>query len=166
MKLKGEEKHFWWHFRHITDSKNIPNELPGITIIDSSEGDDFWRILIKRVEVVHEIYLKETEITDVGVMVISELKKVKHLTLMKHDKITKACLPYLNRLTDLEYLDVWRTQIRIEDLSALSDLKNLKEVCVSPNDEDDEYTDREGILEKIIKIEESLPHCVIRTSPN
>lgn len=164
MKLKGEEKQFWWNFRHITDSKNIPTELSGITSIDSTDGDEFWAILIKRVSIVHEIYLKETWITDEGVKSISKLKQLRSLTLMKHENITKACLPYLNALTDLEYLDVWRTKIRIEDLSVLTNLKNLKELYVSPNDEDDD-SDRDAILEKIIKAEETLPGCAIRTSP-
>ena len=159
MKLKGEEKHFWWHFRQITDSKNIPEELPGFTSIDSTVDDDYIRMLVDKVSIIHEIYLKETMVTDVGVKLISELKQIEHLTLMKHENITKDCLPYLNKLTDLEYLDVWRTKIRLEDLAVLKDLKKLKELYVSA----DENDDRELVLEKIIKAEETLPGCAIYT---
>lgn len=162
MKLKGEEKHFWWHFRRITDSKHIPMELPGFTSIDSEVDDEFLGLLTAKVSIIHHIYLKETLVTDKGVKLISNLKQLKTLTLMKHENITKDCLPYLNKLTDLEYLDVWKTKIRLEDLSALTNLKKLKELYISPNDEEDE-SDRDAILEKIIKAEETLPNCAIRT---
>lgn len=164
MKLKGKEKYFWWHFRHITDSKDIPTELPGITGIDDADVDDeYMSMIAAKVSIVHEIYLKETAISDEGVKLISEFKQLKRLTLMKHPNITKACLPYLNKLIDLEYLDVWKTKIRLEDLGALPNLKKLKELYISPNDQEDE-SDRDAILEKIIKAEETLPGCAIRTS--
>lgn len=163
MKLKGQEKHFWWHFRQITDSRDIPTELPGFTSIDSLVDDEFMGMLAARVSIVHDIYLKETLVTDVGVKSISNFKELKRLTLMKHENISKACLPYINTLTDLEYLDVWRTKIRLEDLSALTNLKQLKELYVSAGDEINE-PDRDLVLEKIIKAEETLPHCKILTS--
>jgi hypothetical protein len=163
MKLKGAEKHFWWNFRQITDSKHIPIELPGFTSIDSMVDDEYIGMLAARVSVMYTLYLKETLVTDEGVKLISNFKQLKSLTLMKHENITKNCLPYLNKLTDLEYLDVWKTKIRLEDLYLLIDLKNLKELYVSADDEDDQ-SDREVILEKIIKAEETLPGCATRTS--
>lgn len=162
MKLKGAEKHFWWQFGKITDSKNIPTELPGFTSIDSTDNDAFIAMLVEKVSVIHQIYLKETLVTDDGVKSISGLKQLKRLTLMKHDNITKGCLPYLNKLTDLEYLDVWRTKIRLEDLGALKDLKKLKELYISPHDEDLEEPN-DIILEKVMKAEEILPGCAIYT---
>ncbi|WP_055726082.1 hypothetical protein [Pedobacter borealis] len=92
-------------------------------------------MLFAKVSVMGSIYLKETRVTDEGVKLISNVKQLKHLTLMKHEDITKACLPYLNNLTDLEYLDIWRTKIRLEDITVLKDLKNLKELHISPHDE-------------------------------
>lgn len=146
----------------ITDSRDIPTELPDFTSIDSLVDDEFIGILAAKVSIIHEIYLKETLVTDLGVKFISNFKQLKSLTLMKHENITKACLPYLNTLTDLEYLDVWRTKIRLEDLGALTDLKQLKELYISAGDEINE-PDQDAVLEKIIKAEETLPHCKIRT---
>lgn len=157
MKLRGEEKTFWWHFGHITDSKNIPTELPSFTRVDSSDGDDYIAMLLAKVDAIHFIYLKQTLVTDVGVKMISNLQKLKSLTLMKHENITKACLPDINRLTELVYLDVWGTQIRLEDLHQLTNLKQLKELHVSP----DENDTRDMILEKLIDIENLFPNCKI-----
>lgn len=162
MKLKGAEKQFWWHFGHITEAKNIPTELKGFTSIDSSVDDEYLAMLLAKISVMGSIYLKETMVTDKGVKMISNVKQLKHLTLMKHENITKACLPYLNKLTDLEYLDIWRTKIRLEDVGVLKDLKNLKELHISPHDEGIEES-RDTILEKIIKAEEVLPNCIIHT---
>lgn len=164
MKLKGQEKHFWWNFGQITDTKDIPAELPGFTSIDSLVDDAYLEMLAARVSIVHEIYLKATLLTDAGVAFIAGFKQLKRLTLMKHEGISKACLPYLNTLTDLEYLDVWRTQIRLADVGALTHLTKLKELIVSVNDEDDD-SDREAVLELIIRAEEALPNCSIYTSP-
>lgn len=160
MKLKGAEKHFWWNFGHITDSKNIPTELPGYTSIDSTCDDEFFAILTAKVNVIHSIYLKETLVSDEGVKHISNIKQLKSLTLMKHENITRACLPYLNKLADLEYLDIWRTGIKLEDLSALTNLKKLKELYVSFNGEERE-ADRDIILETLIPIEVLFPGCEI-----
>lgn len=161
MKLRGAEKQFWWHFGHITEAKNIPTELPGFTSIDSLVDDAYLAMLFAKVSVMGSIYLKETRVTDEGVKLISNVKQLKDLTLMKHEDITKACLPYLNKLTDLEYLDIWRTKIRLEDIWVLKDLKNLKELHISPHDEGVEES-RDSILEKIIKAEETLPNCIIQ----
>jgi len=166
MKLKGAEKQFWWHFRHITDSKHIPTELAGFTAIDDFDVDDAYvGMIAAKVSIEHEIYLKENKVTDIGIELISGFKQLKSFTLMKHEEITKASLPYLNKLTDLEYLDVWKTKIRLEDLGALTNLKNLKHLYVSPNDEEDE-SDWDAILEKIIKAQETLPNCAISIYPN
>lgn len=162
MKLKGAEKQFWWHFGHITEAKNITTELKGFTSIDSLVDDEYLAMLLAKVSVMGSIYLKETMVTDEGVKQISNVRQLKHLTLMKHENITKACLPYLNKLTDLEYLDIWKTKIRLEDVGVLKDLKNLKELHISPHDEGIEES-RDTILEKIIKAEEVLPNCIIHT---
>ncbi|MEZ0006323.1 hypothetical protein ABH942_001693 [Flavobacterium sp. 28YEA47A] len=45
--------------------------------------------------------------------------------------------------------------------TVLTNLKKLKELYVSPNDEKGK-SDQDTILEKIIKAEETLPNCAIR----
>ena len=55
-------------------------------------------MLAARVSIIHEIYLKETLVTDAGVELISNFKQLKSLTLMKHENITRECLPYLTVL--------------------------------------------------------------------
>jgi hypothetical protein len=159
MKLRGVEKQFWWHFGRITDSKNIPTEIPGYTSIDSENDDQELALLIDKIKIIHSIYLKDTETTDEGVKWIGQVQQLRHLTLMKHPNITKESLPYLNKLTDLEYLDIWRTKIGMEDLVALTNLKKLKELHVSPNREDADNPD--AILEKVIEIESLFPGCEI-----
>ena len=169
MKLKGAEKQFWWNFGRIKDSKNIPKEISGISSVDSSDGDETFALLIDKIKIIHSIYLKETEITDEGVKLISEVQQLKNLTLMKHPKITRKSLPYLNKLTDLEYLDIWRTEILLEDVHELNQLKNLKELYVSSvKYEYSDYSemDRDRILEEIIKLEEILPNCIFYVDHN
>lgn len=156
MKLKGREKTFWWHFDHITDSKDIPNELPGYTSIDSSDDDDFFEQLTEKVKIIHEIYLKDAKVTNAGVQYISRIQKLKKLTIKKTDLINSECLVYLNDLKDLEYLDITKTAIIPEDLTILKNLQNLKELYVSSENFEKEY-----FLEQAIKMKEILPNCIL-----
>lgn len=165
MKLKGIEKQFWWNFGQIKDSKDIPTEVSGVSGVDDPNyNDDYFAMLTDKVKIMHAIYLKETYITDEGVKHISKLQGLKSLTLMKHPKITKASLPFLNKLVDLEYLDIWDTEIILEDLAALNQLKNLKEVCIASaiKAEDGSFhdLDNDQILEQLIVLEDLFPNCV------
>lgn len=164
MKLKGEEKTFWWHFCQVNDSKNIPIEVWGVSGVDDPDyNDHYFAMLTNKVQIVHSIYLKETAVTDEGVKLISKVQQLKSLTLMKHPNITKKSLAYLNKLTDLEYLDIWRTNIILEDLSELNHLINLKELYVSSLREAEDGTfpelDNESILEQLIVLEDFFPNC-------
>ncbi|AWK06367.1 hypothetical protein HYN56_19905 [Flavobacterium crocinum] len=164
MKLKGIEKQFWWHFGQINDSKGIPEEISGISGVDNSDyNDEYFEILTGRIKIIHSIYLKETAVTDEGLKHISKIKQLKSLTVMKHPQITKDSLPYLNALVDLEYLDIWRTGIILEDLKALDQLKKLKEIYVSSvrELEDGSFSelDSDKILEHVIELEAVFPNC-------
>ncbi|MFD2943402.1 hypothetical protein [Flavobacterium notoginsengisoli] len=165
MKLKGIEKQFWWNFGQINDSKNIPSEITGISGVDNPDyNDDYFQMLTEKVKVIHSIYLKETAVTDEAIKHIAKVKQLKSLTLMKHPGVTKACLTYLNELTDLEYLDIWRTDILLEDLTALNQLKKLKEINVAsarPTQDDIFHElDSEQILEQLIELEVIFPDCI------
>ncbi|OWK74462.1 hypothetical protein CBW16_03380 [Flavobacteriaceae bacterium JJC] len=165
MKFKGAEKQFWWHFKGITNTKQIPDILEGIKWIDTEDDDLHMSFLVDRIPVIHHIFMKETELTDEGVKWIGQIKELKSLTLMKHPKITRKSLPYLNNLTELEYLDLWRTGILLADIRELNRLKNLREITVSPTarDGDGAYPemDRDSILEKVIELEGLFPGCII-----
>lgn len=163
MKLKGEEKTFWWHFCQINDSKDIPTEVSVVAGVDDLDfNDHYFAMLTDKVKTIHSVYLKETAITDEGVKHISKLQQLKSLTLMKHPKITKASLLYLNQLTELEYLDIWRTEIILEDLTSLDQLKNLKKVHISSLREGDgsfPELESEQILEQLIVLKNLFPDC-------
>lgn len=156
MKLKGREKVFWWHFGHITHSKDIPTALPGISSVDSGHGDDDLDMLTAKVTSIEEIYLKSTHVTDEGIQYLSRIQNLKRLTVKKQDTITPACIPYLNALTGLEYLDINKTQIHLDDLPLLAPLVQLKELYVTSQNIDTEY-----LLEHVIRMKEILPGCVL-----
>jgi hypothetical protein len=164
MKLKGVEKQFWWHFGQITDSKDIPFEVSGISGVDDPDyNDEYFEMLTDRIKIIHSINLKETALTDKGLKHISKTKQLKSLTIMKHPGITTEALPFLNELADLEYLDIWRTGIVLEDLVALNQLKKIKEMHDSSAREtqDGLFTELDSnlILEQLIELETVFPHC-------
>ena len=129
-RLKGKEKFFWERNFNIKNAAAIPTELPGITGIDSEHDDAFFSTLTARVTSIAEIYLRCTNVTDEGVKYICHLKNLKALTLKDHRHITSKCLPDLNKLSDLEYLDISKSNIAPEDLYTLTNLKKLKELVI------------------------------------
>jgi hypothetical protein len=155
MKLKGKEKYFWERNFNIKSLAAIPPEMNGITGIDSEHDDEFFFFLSLRVSSVGEIHLRCTNVTDAGVKYISAFKNLRELTLKDHRHITRACLPDLNKLVDLEYLDISKNNISTDDLYALTNLKKLKQLFISSDKPESEMT---GELEKL---KAHFPGCEI-----
>ena len=156
MHLKGKEKHFWRNRFNIRSLADIPLETNGFRGIDDGTDDEFLFYVTSRIPVIHELYFKFTHITDEGVKFISNIQKLKQLTLRDHKNITNESIPYLNKLVDLEYLDILKTKIQLEDLPGLFNLQNLKELYVTS-----ENLDREYILEHVITMKQILPNCIL-----
>jgi len=155
VKIDKKELYFWKRHFNIHSIAAIPQEMDKYTGIDSDEDDQFFLYLTSRVPVIHSIDLRCTFITDEGVKYISTLKELKELSLRNHNKITKESLPFLNQLTDLNYLDISKTEITLEDLPALSKLQNLKELHISAEES------KEYIVEKICILKQVLPNCMV-----
>lgn len=79
------------------------------TSIDSADDDEYLSVLFDKVKIIHSLYFKETQIKDETVRLISDVQQLKCLTLMKPAGITPKSLPYLNKITNLEYLDLANT---------------------------------------------------------
>lgn len=155
MKLKGKEKFFWARNFNIKSTAAIPAEINGITGIDSEHDDEFFFFLSSRVSSVGEIHLRCTNVTDEGVNYICTLKNLRELTLKDHRHITKACLPHLNNLADLEYLDISKNKIVFDDLYVLTNLKKLKQLFVSSDKPENE------MAEELEKLKTHFPGCEI-----
>lgn len=156
MHLKGKEKHFWKTTFNISSIANIPLEMIGFKSIDSEIDDQILFILTSRVKTIYRLYFKFTELTDEGVKYISNIKNLEQLTLREHRNITSESIPYLNKLVDLEYLDIVKTQIQLEDLPGLFQLQKLKELYVTSENLDEEY-----LLGHVFKMKEILPNCIL-----
>ncbi len=131
MKLKGKEKYFWERNFNIKRIDAIPSVIDGITGIDSDHDDQFFYYLTAYVKSAHHVHLRCTFLTDEGVKYICRLEHLKELTLKDHRGITKDCLPDINKLVELEYLDISKNNIVPEDLLQLDNLKQLKQLHIS-----------------------------------
>ena len=137
MKLRGKEKFFWERNFNIKSARDIPEVIDGIKGIDSDHDDEFFFFLTSRVQHVGKIHLRCTNLTDTGVKYISTIKNLKELTLKDHNQLTKACLEDINKLADLEYLDISSNDFSIEDILQLTNLKKLKHLIISVSVQDD-----------------------------
>lgn len=156
MHLKGKEKHFWKNNFNIRSLAEIPSEINDFKSIDSELDDDFLFYLTCRIPVIHCLYFKFTNITDEGVKHISKIEKIEELTLREHKNITNASIPFINKLSYLEYLDILKTEIVLEDIQGLYNLQNLKELHISSENIEEGY-----LLSVIVKIKDILPKCTL-----
>jgi hypothetical protein len=157
MNLLKEEKKFWQRYFRVEKLEAIPKEwqiIGGVGCGDE-QFDDYFYYISLRVNIVHEIHLKDSLVTDAGVAHMCYFKGLKTLFLKKHDEITKESIPYFNKMESLKSLNITKTKITLTDLSELLNNQSLKEVFISS---DEKETD---ILEKAFILKEKLPNCDI-----
>jgi hypothetical protein len=155
MNLQKEEKKFWQkHFR-IDKLDEIPKEwdtIGGYGYGDE-QTDEYFYFISLRVEIVHEIYLKESYVTDEGVKHMTTFKELKKLYLRKHKEISKVSIPYFNEMKALESLNITKTQITLGDLCEHLNNQSLKEVFLDSEEKE------ENIEEKAFILKERMPNC-------
>lgn len=155
MKFSKEEKKFWQRHFRIEKLEDIPKEWGTLKRIDSEEDDEFFYFLSLRVTSILEIHLKETLITDEAIKQISKFKGLEILSLRNHDKITKASIPYFNKMESLISLNITKTKITLTDLCEGLNNQSLNEVFLSSEE------DEKDIEEKALILKERMPNCDI-----
>lgn len=159
MKFSKQEKKFWQRYFRIEKLEAIPKEwkiIGGVGFGDE-QFDDYFYYISLRVDMVHEIHLKDSLITDVGVKHMCNFKGLKTLFLRRHDQITKQSIPYFNQMESLETLNITKTAIKLTDLTETLNNQSLKEVFLDSISNDTE----ENILEKGFILKERMPNCEI-----
>ena len=156
MKFDNKEKHFWKSNFNIGNPAAISLEMSIFKSTDSKVVDQFLLHLSSRIPIIHGIYLKFTKVTNKRIMHISTSNNLTELFLREHSGITKEYLPFLNKLTDLAYLDLTKTKIDLEDIPALTNLQNLKELYVSS-----ENTEKNYVSDHIIRLKKFIPSCIV-----
>ena len=156
MKFSKEEKKFWQkHFR-IEKLEDMPKEWQNIGGYGygDEQTDDYFYFISLRVKIVHEIYLKESYVTDEGLKHMTNFKELKKLYLRKHENITKASIPFFNQMKSLESLNITKTTITLIDLCEHLNNQSLKEVFLDSNNESEE-----NILEMAYELKQRMPKC-------
>jgi hypothetical protein len=159
MNLQKQEKKFWQRYFRIEKLEAIPKEwkiIGGVGFGDE-QFDDYFYYISLRVDTVHEIHLKDSLITDVGVKHVYNFKGLKTLFLRRHNQVTKQSIPYFNKMESLETLNITKTAITLTDLTETLNNQSLKEVFLDSTGHDSD----ENILEKAYILKERMPNCNI-----
>jgi hypothetical protein len=114
--------------------------------------DEGLAYLLTSVKGVNMLDLNETDITNESIKLITRLEYVQELRLKGVHALDNRCIDDLNKLTGLTFLHVNHTGITIDGLLQLSNLKALRTLLFSANDE-------ESIREKILQLHQLLPEC-------
>jgi len=155
MKFTKEEKKFWQTHYHFDKPTQLYENWQQIWSADGNEDDDFFYFFTKRVTTIQDVYLKDTLITDKAVEYMLQFKELKSLFLRRHQTITKACIPFINQMPQLESLNITRTKITLTDLCDSLNNQSLKEVFLDTED------DEKSLLEKGFMLKERMPNCAI-----
>ena len=141
----------------MKNSKDIPKEWHNIGGYGygDEQTDEYFYFISLRVEIVHEIYLKESYVTDEGVKHMTNFKELKKLHLRRHEDITKVSIPYFNQMKSLESLNITKTSITLTDLCEHLNNQSLKEVFLDSDETE------ENIVEKAYVLKERMPNCNI-----
>jgi hypothetical protein len=88
---------------------------------------------LKQINSLTHLEMGGSGVDDKGVAAICEMSQIKELVL-RHDRYTRASLPLLAKMTNLEALEInpqWNAQnVIISDLSALAPLQHLKDLNI------------------------------------
>jgi hypothetical protein len=122
--------------------------------------DEGLAYLLTSVKGVNMLDLNETDITNESIQLLTRLEYVNELRLKGIDTLDNRCIDDLNKLTTLTFLHVNHTRINIDGLLRLQDLKALRTLLFSADDE-------AAIQDKILQLHQLLPQCelVVNSKP-
>ena len=98
-------------------------------LADGKIGDDQIATVKPLANIIHELNLGKTEVTDKGLEHLKDLKGLVKLNL-KETKITDAGIAQLAGLENLEYLNIYGTAVTDAGLQQLAGLKKVKRLYV------------------------------------
>jgi len=155
MKFSKEEKKFWQTHYHFDKPSQLHESWQQIWSVEGNEDDDFFYFFTLRVTTIIEVHLKNTLISDKAVEYMTKFTMLRNLYLRKHDNVTKESIPFFNQMKSLESLNITKTKITLTDLCEYLNNKNLKEVFL------DSEENEENILDKAFILKERMPNCNI-----
>ncbi|HEX7870586.1 MAG TPA: hypothetical protein VF455_10790 [Chryseobacterium sp.] len=154
-KFTKEEKKFWQRHYRIEKDDRIPAEWYRFHSADSDCDDDFFYYFSLRVFSLEDIYLKDSQITDLGVKYMLNFTNLKSLFLRKNRYLTNRSIEYFNQMVNLQMLNITRTVITLDDLCEYLDNQSLREIFIDSDENEDEVSAKAAILK--IKV----PNCKI-----
>ena len=92
--------------------------------------DDIGLAPVAQVKTIENLNLQDTEVSDAGLACLVNLPNLQYLRLKGNPQLTNACIPHLQRLTQLVDLQVHETSIDETGLRELAGLANLRDICV------------------------------------
>ena len=160
MAINKKEKKYWeqnWGIpSHHLDAMNPEVDRYNFRDWETNDEDLFW--ITSRIKIIHQLDLDNTLVTDEGIGYLTRLELLKELRLKGCHSVTKNCLPHLNKIAGLELLHLIGTQIDLQDIAPLFDLKSLKTLLVSSEAVESE------IKEKVKLFQQYLPTCTINVN--
>ncbi|WP_175620831.1 hypothetical protein [Chryseobacterium schmidteae] len=155
VKFTKEEKKFWQRNYRIEKVDRIPTDWYHFHSADSDCDDEFFYFLSLRLLSLDNIYLKDSQITDLGVKYMLNFKNLQSLFLRKNRFLTKESLLYFNEMENLQMLNITGTAITLDDLCEYFNNQSLREVFIDSDHNEDEISAKAAILK--IKV----PNCKI-----
>ncbi|MCX8524305.1 leucine-rich repeat domain-containing protein [Chryseobacterium formosus] len=154
-KFTKEEQKFWQRHYRIEKADRIPAEWYRFHSADSDCDDEFFYFLSLRLLSLENIYLKDSQITDLGVKYMLNFKNLQSLFLRKNRFLTSESVLYFNQMENLKMLNITGTAITLADLCECLDNQSLREIFIDSDENEDEISAKENILKS------RIPNCKV-----
>jgi hypothetical protein len=143
--------------KHLFETKKFTRLLSAC--FANSDFNDAGLLLLSNFNLINNLNLQETQITNTGIKHLKNLKNLEYLRLKENPQLTNECIDYLTEIESLVELQIHETSISLEGLKKMVVLKNLHLIVLDVFE--DNYT-FEGLSQLSIEI----PNCEILAKGN
>lgn len=115
-------------------------------------GDEEFAYVMPKVKGVNMLDLNENEIGNASIELISKLEYVKELRIKGCRAVNNDAIPFINKISGLEYLHAKGTGITLDGLLKLAPSDIFRELLFS-------HEGGEDITGKMLQLKRLLPNC-------
>jgi len=159
-KISPEKKEllFWKSSFNINSLEEIPAEVNHVDLRESEITDEEMGYICQRIKRIGMLDLHYTTVSNEGIGHLLQLEWVKELRLKGNAVIDNGCMPYITKLTALEFLHLRYTAVNVAGLLYLSGLPKLTTVLLSTGE------DEAFVTERMKEITTAFPDCTFQVN--
>jgi serine/threonine protein kinase len=116
--------------RHLESLAQL-TKLKALRLFENPKLEDRHLSIIATMDSLMELFIRNEQITDAGIVHLGAMKNLKYLSLDRCKRLTDKSLDTIEKMNNLERLSVTETGISLAGVHRIAKMKNLKTICIS-----------------------------------